>query len=190
MDIVYRKLIRGDEHRYRDLYLEALQTFPEFFGNTFEEQSNLPKLPFEETISSGSDDSFIFGGFVGSELIAIAGFKRGDRKKTRHRGELVQVYTRRDFQGRRIGENLVRLTIETAFDLSGVRSIELSMIADNDSARRLYEKMGFETYSVRGDYFRLGERSWSQRFMEVSKEKYLEQRRLSNSHSMPAKIDV
>jgi ribosomal protein S18 acetylase RimI-like enzyme len=190
MDIVYRKLVRGDEEQYRRIYLGALRTFPEFFGNTFEEQSNLPKLPFENAIAEGSDDNFIFGGFVDSELIAIAGFKRGDRRKTRHRGELVQVYTSPDFQGRGIGENLVRLVIETALDLSGVRSVELSMIADNDLARRLYEKLGFETYSVRSDYFRLGERSWNQRFMEVSKEKYLEHRRLLDSQIMPAKIDV
>jgi len=152
--------------------LDSLKSFPEFFGTRYEEQSGVPKLQFEEAIEKGSEDIFIYGAFADKRLVGIAGFRRGDRPKTRHRGEVVQVFVDPDFQGRKVGESLVREVIDAAFALPGIETLELSAVATNP-VQKLYEKMGFETYVVRPDYFKLGEQSWDQRFMELRKERYL-----------------
>ena len=172
MEIIYRRLVRGDEKAYRHLHLESLKTFPDFFGTRHEEQAEVEKLQFETAIETGSEDNFMFGAFAGEQLIGISGFRRGDRPKTRHRGELVQVFVNPDFQGRKVGESLIREVMAAAFALPGVETLELSAVAKNP-VQRLYEKLGFETYVVRKNYFKLGDRSWDQRFMELAKEKYL-----------------
>ena len=172
MEITYRRLGPGDEKAYRHLHLESLKTFPDFFGTRYEEQAKVEKLQFETAIETGSEDNFMFGAFAGPQLIGISGFRRGDRPKTRHRGELVQVFVSSDFQGKRVGQSLIRKVIAAAFALSGVEILELSAVANNP-VQRLYEKLGFETYVVRKNYFKLGDRSWDQRFMELAKEKYL-----------------
>jgi len=172
MEIIYRRLGRGDEKSYRHLHLESLKSFPDFFGTRYEEQSKVEKLQFETAIETGSEDNFMFGAFAGAQLIGIAGFRRGDRQKTSHRGELVQVFVARGFQGKKVGESLIREVMAAAFALPGVEILELSAVANNP-VQRLYEKLGFETYTVRKNYFKLGDRSWDQRFMELAKEKYL-----------------
>ena len=172
MEIIHRRLERGDEKAYRRIYLEGLKSFPDFFGNRYEEQSAIAKLQFEDAIETASEDNFMFGAFAGERLIGIAGFRRGDRAKTRHRGELVQVFVDPRFQRKKVGESLIREVMAAAFALPGVETLELSAVANN-SVQRLYEKLGFETYVVRRNYFKLGERSWDQRFMELAKEKYL-----------------
>lgn len=169
MQIVYRRLVNGDEGAYRQVHLESLKTFPENFGTLHEDQASVTKLQFETFIETDSEDNFIFGAFSGDRLIGIAGFKRGDRLKTRHRGEVVQVFVNPEFHGNGIGESLLRLIVDAAFALEGIESLELSAVASNSSARRLYEKLGFETYGIRTNYFKSGDKYSDQRFMQLMK---------------------
>ena len=179
MEIIYRRLKRGDENSYRRLHLESLKTFPDFFGTRYEEQSKVEKLQFEAAIETESEDNFMFGAFAGEQLVGIAGFRRGDRPKTRHRGELVQVFVNPGFHGQKIGESLIREVLAASFALPGVEILELSAVATNP-VQKLYEKLGFESYVVRQNYFKIDGKSWDQRFMELAKEKYL-----SENHVLP-----
>jgi len=170
--IEIRRLKHGDESEYRRTHLRSLEVYPDHFGTLFEEQSAKPRLQFEDFVQNSDPDNFVFGAFCDTELAAIAGFRRGDRQKTRHRGEIVQVFVDPKFQGRNIGESLLRAVIQAAFSIPGIESLELSLVADNEKAERLYKKVGFETYGIRHGYFKQGEQSWDQRFMEMSKETY------------------
>lgn len=167
-----RRLGSGDESEYRRIHLRSLEIFPDNFGTLFAEQRAKPRLQFEDFIANNDPDNFVFGAFRGTELAAIAGFRRGDREKTRHRGEIVQVFVDSELQGRNVGELLVRAVVEAVFSNPEIESLELSLVADNDKAKRLYEKVGFKTYGIRHGYFKHGERYWDQRFMEMSRETY------------------
>ena len=173
MPIVYRRLQPGDESAYRRIHLESLKTFPDNFGTLYEDQAKVPKLQFETFIETGSTDNFMIGAFDEDKLIGIAGFRREVRPKTCHRGEIVQVFVKPEFHGQKVGETLAHEVIDAAFSLPGIESLELSAVADNSAARRLYEKMGFETYGIRSRYFKSGKNYADQRFMQLSKEKYL-----------------
>ncbi|MEP7077287.1 MAG: GNAT family N-acetyltransferase [Acidobacteriota bacterium] len=173
MPILYRRLQEGDGYAYRCIHLESLKVFPDNFGTLYQDQVNVPILLFETFIETGSKDNFMIGAFAEGELIGIAGVRREERPKTRHRGEIVQVFVKPAFHGQKIGETLVRKVIDAAFLLPGVESLELSAVADNSAARRLYEKVGFETYGIRNGYFKSGGNYTDQRFMQLSKEKYL-----------------
>ncbi|MEP6849134.1 MAG: GNAT family N-acetyltransferase [Acidobacteriota bacterium] len=173
MPIVYRRLQQGDGYAYRCIHLESLKNFPDNFGTLYEDQVKVPILLFETFIETVSMDNFMIGAFVENELVGIAGFRREERPKTRHRGEIVQVFVRPEFHGQKIGETLVRKAVDAAFLLPGIDSLELSAVADNSAARGLYEKIGFETYGIRSGYFKSSRNYSDQRFMQLSKEKYL-----------------
>jgi len=173
MQIGYRRLVRGDELEYRRIRLECLKRFPDNFGSRYEDESAIAVLPFENYIREESPDHFMYGAYASGELIGIAGLSRRDRKKTRHRGEIVHMYVDPDHRGQRIGESLLQEVIEIAFALDGIESLELSAVASNSSAGKLYEKLGFETFGIQKNYFKDGDRYWDQRFMQLSKERYL-----------------
>jgi len=172
MQIVYRRLVNGDEGAYRRVHLESLKTFPDNFGTLHEDQVKVPKLQFETFIETGSADNFMFGAFADDRMVGIAGFKRGDRPKTQHRGDVVQVFVNPEFHGNGIGEALMRLVVDAAFALPGIESLGLSAVASNTPARQLYEKLGFETYGIRNEYFKSGDKYGDQRFMQLFKTKY------------------
>jgi RimJ/RimL family protein N-acetyltransferase len=176
MEIVYRKLQPGDAGSYRLVRLESLKNFPDSFGSTYAEESITPRLKFETLIEQSSVNSFMFGAFCEGQLIGITGFHRAERRKTRHRGEIVQVYVDPKYRGQKVGENLVRMVVENAFEIEGIEQLELSVVANNSSATSIYKKLGFEIYGEQVNYFKDGARYWDQQFMELFKEKYLEER--------------
>lgn len=172
MQIIYRKLKSSEARAFRRVRLECLQNFPDSFGTLYEDEAPKAKLYFEEMIEQNLADVFFFGAFAGDDLIGIAGFVRGNRTKTRHRGELVSMYVNPDFHGQKVGENLLRALVKAAFELEGIEQIHLTVVADNLSAVRLYERIGFETFGVQENYFKSGERYWNQNFMQLMKENF------------------
>lgn len=173
VQIDYRKLKSAESGIFRHVRLECLQKFPDEFGSGFAEEVDKPKLFFEEIVERDSADSFFFGAFARGRLIGIAGFIRGDRAKTQHRGEIVAMYVNPDFRGVRIGENLLRALLEAVFQIERIESVELAVVAENARAVSLYEKIGFETYGLCQNYFKSGGRCWDQKFMQLTREQYL-----------------
>ena len=153
-EIIYRRLKPTEARDFRRVRLECLQNFPDSFGTLYEDEVGKPKLYFEDLIEQDTPDVFFFGAFAGERLIGIAGFVRGERTKTRHRGEIVAMYVNPDFHGRKIGEHLLRALLKAAFDLEGVEQAYLTVVADNHAASRLYERIGFETFGIQKNYFK------------------------------------
>jgi ribosomal protein S18 acetylase RimI-like enzyme len=145
---------------------------PEYFGSTYEEEVLNPKLKFETYIEQDLPGHFMLGAFEDNELIGLAGFDRAHRKKTLHRGALVQVYVDVKYRGQKIGERLIRKVLEDAFALDGIEQIELSAVANNQGAIRLYEKLGFKTYGIQPGYFKVEDGYTDQAFMYLIKENY------------------
>ena len=50
MSYLIRRVQPGESRAYRAIRLEALKSYPEFFGANYEEQVNLDKLYFEKTV--------------------------------------------------------------------------------------------------------------------------------------------
>jgi ribosomal protein S18 acetylase RimI-like enzyme len=98
--------------------------------------------------SSGESPDFFFasmvadgvfhGIFEGTALVAAAGTHLVAREEGA--AAIGNVYTRRDRRGRGLG----RLTTTAVLgELSGVETIGLNVRADNETALRLYESLGF-----------------------------------------------
>ncbi len=167
--IICRRLGPSDADDYRTLRLFCLRTSPEAFGSIYEEEVRKPKLAYERFIEDADPDHFIFGAFDGAQLIGIVGFARGDRTKTRHRGEIVQVFVHPDHRRQGVGEKLMCAVIAAAFAQEGVDQLELGAMADNHAAIQLYEALGFRTFGVHPSYFKVGGQSWDQQLMQLLK---------------------
>jgi RimJ/RimL family protein N-acetyltransferase len=172
MQITYRKLKPTEAKDFRRVRLECLKNFPDSFGTLYEDEVGKPKLYFEELIEQDTPDVFFFGAFAGDDLIGIAGFVRGERTKTRHRGEIAAMYVNPGFRGQRVGENILRALIDSVFDLEGIEQVHLTVVADNLAAVALYERIGFEIFGVQKKYFKAGEKYWDQNFMQLMKDKF------------------
>ena len=171
--IVYRLLNSTDRERYRRVRLECLTNYPDYFGDSYEEEINGDPSKFEKTFLLGDDHSFLYGAFSQGILIGISGFIHQKRIKAGHRGDLVQVYVDPSFSGQGIGSRLIELTIAKAFDNIFINQVLLSVVRSNDRAIKLYQKFGFVKYGVVENYFKMVNRSWTQVFMALTKQNYI-----------------
>ncbi len=71
-------------------------------------------------------------------------------------GEILAVAVAPAFQGRGVGERLMREIILEA-RRRGLRGLFLRTATGNRAARRLFKKVGFEDTDVRRDYYPLGQ---------------------------------
>jgi ribosomal protein S18 acetylase RimI-like enzyme len=82
------------------------------------------------------------------------------------------VYVDSNYRGQNIGEKLIRRVLEHAFTLDGIEQVQLSVIAGNQTAIKLYEKVGFKTFGVQLQYFKVGDAYMDQQFMQLFKSDY------------------
>jgi ribosomal protein S18 acetylase RimI-like enzyme len=169
MPITYHKLQPDEAALYRAVRLTCLQTEPDNFGTTYAEEAARPKLRFETFIEEPDDDHALFGAFDGAALIGLVGFVRQERTKTRHRGDIVQVYVDPRYRNQKVGEQLLRAVIEYAFALEGLEQLELGVVASNAAAIRLYEKLGFQSCGLHRNYFKSETGYTDDQFMQLFK---------------------
>lgn len=172
MPIRIRKLQPHESAIYREVRLACLKNVPQYFGSTYEEEVLNPKFRFETFIEDESPDHVMFGAFDAERLVGITGFNRMARQRAMHRGEIVQVYVDPNYRGQNIGEKLIRRVLEYAFTLEGIEQVQLSVIASNQTAIKLYEKIGFKTFGIQPKYFKVGSTYLDQQFMQLFKSDY------------------
>ena len=175
MKIDYRKIESSESKIFRSIRLEALKNSPESFGSIYEEEVGKSQLHFEGIIERGDfANIFFFGAFTDAgELIGIAGFTREIAVKSRHRGIIISMYVKPELQGRKVGENLLLAVLKEAFAIEVIEQIQLTFVAGNHSAARLYEKIGFKTFGVHKDFFKTDENYWDLQYMQLMKKDFL-----------------
>jgi len=96
------------------------------------------------------NDSFTLGAYVKNVLAGVASFARDgeDREKLRHKGMLSTMYVLKEFRGHGIAGKLLQEIIKRVKTISDIEQINLVVLTDNLTAKRLYEKFGFEKYGT------------------------------------------
>jgi RimJ/RimL family protein N-acetyltransferase len=140
--IEIRRLMQADAALYREIRLEALRVHPEAFESTLETEVAQPSGWFADRLAG----STILGAFCDPELVGVAGFAIQQGRKQAHKGAIWGMYVRSDARRAGIGRRL----IEAIFDLAHgrVELIQLSVIRDNEQARRLYASLGFLEFGI------------------------------------------
>ena len=135
--------LRADEPAlYRDIRLEALRTHPEAFGASFDNEAAQPLAFFSGRLAN----NVIFGGFQDQTLLGTAGFMLQSGAKREHKGMFWGMYVRPAARGTGLSRRLVEAVLDHA--RGRVELIQLTVVADNTVARRLYASLGFEPYGV------------------------------------------
>jgi len=138
--IQIRRLAKADAALYRNIRLDSLRCNPEAFGSTFDAEQAQPLSWFAERLGN----SEVFGAFSGAELSGIAGFYIQSGQKMAHKGVLWGMYVRADARKSGIGRKLAEAILEAA--RRSVELIQLTVVTENEPARRLYASLGFVEY--------------------------------------------
>jgi ribosomal protein S18 acetylase RimI-like enzyme len=157
-EIEIRRLTAADAVRYREIRLEALKLAPEAFSSTFAAE-NAESLAW---FAARLDNSAVFAAVCGEVLLGIAAFlpKRG---KETHKGLLVGMYVRAAARNRGIGRRLAEAVVEHARE--NVEILQLSVVVDNHTARRLYAGFGFVEYGIESRALKQDGRYWDEVLM-------------------------
>ncbi|WP_339785007.1 GNAT family N-acetyltransferase [Paenibacillus sp. FSL R7-0313] len=143
-----RNIQRDEADIYWPLRLEALKTHPEAFGASFELSIQIPMNEVQERIHNEPDD-YILGAYTEEGILAgMMGFKREHGLKLRHKGMIWGVYVAPPYRGSGLASRLLREVLDRGRHLEGIKQINLSVVTTNESARRLYERYGFEVYGI------------------------------------------
>ncbi|MFE7065103.1 GNAT family N-acetyltransferase [Sutcliffiella sp. NPDC057660] len=141
-----RKLQSSDAEKYFDLRLEALQTNPEAFASSYEEESkNTPEI-YQNRLEG--DFSYTFGAFEQEELIGVASLVLEQKNKIKHRANIYGVYVTPEKRGLGVARKIMEASIKKARQLEGVEQIHLTVTASNEPAKKLYQSLGFKTYGI------------------------------------------
>ena len=148
-----RRLGPEDTEAFVKVRLEGLQTDPDAFGATYEEEITRPMAEWQERLSQGPEgDSGYFGAFVGGELAGIIGYFRHRGLKARHKASVVSMYVREAHRGTGVAAALMQ---EERGDID---QVQLAVVTTNPGAVRFYEKMGFLPYGLEKRALKTGER--------------------------------
>lgn len=142
----YRILGVDDYQNYSNLRSEALATNPEAFGSTEIQEVDVRKPRYEAM--QKSDFNFIVGAFDGEKLVGMVGYMRSTGPKVKHKGHVWGVYVNPAYRGRKVGSQLLKMTVDKAFGETDIELIQLGVSFGNNNALILYANAGFDVYGV------------------------------------------
>ncbi|TAE30864.1 MAG: GNAT family N-acetyltransferase [Cytophagales bacterium] len=139
------ELTSNDHDRYKAFFMNGLHTHRDCFRISPDDEQTEP-FP-----TKGTADSFTLGLLTDAgELAGVVSFSREGqtRQKLRHKGLLFRMYVAASFAGQGLGQQLLEETIRRVQTQTDIEQIVLTVVSTNHSAKRLYEKMGFRSFSL------------------------------------------
>lgn len=144
-----RRLLRDDLDAMIALRRRALATDPDAFGASFGPVDDyVRRFTARVATAFDGDDDFVIGAFDREGLRGMVGCRRLEGIKARHRAYVWGMYVDGALRGHGIGRLLVEAVIARARSIEGVSVLELTVVADNASARGLYARLGFVAWGV------------------------------------------
>ncbi len=95
-----------------------------------------------------------FGAFNGQQLIAYCLLRQGEYLKNRHTASL-EIYVRPEVREQGIGLSLCQFSLNNIRQ-QGVKRVTLEVWANNPSALKLYQKMGFKLEGTCHKAYKIG----------------------------------
>lgn len=162
-----RILQESDAPLYQELRLNGLKANPEAFGSTYEREANFSIETVRERIKP-SQDKFVLGAFHDKgALMGIVAFVRDSGVKTSHKGHVFGMYVSEEERGQGIGKMLMLELIKKAQATAGLERILLSVVTNNEAAKRLYIAVGFQTYGLERRALKYEGQYWDEELMAL-----------------------
>lgn len=147
-----RPLTISDFVPYHALRRQALASDPFSFHTTMADWNGRTLAEHERRFrhTLNQPDTFILGaweeGEKGKQLVGMTAFERYQRERIRHKGYIWGVYLVPEQRGRGLGSKLFDTAVQRARESAGLRQIQLTVMAHNDHALRLYQSRGFQIF--------------------------------------------
>lgn len=152
MPVVFRRPVAADAERHLAL-LRALDVETRFL--LWEPGERLIDADaLRRHFSTLGEEAELLIADAGERIVGFLSAKRGGTRRLRHRADFsmgVLADCRKQGIGRRLLEEL-----EAWARRRGVTRLELTVMAHNQSARQLYERMGYATEGVKVGAIRIG----------------------------------
>ena len=154
VEVEIRQLSANDATRYKALRLLGLKTTPEAFGSDYAEDLQKSDAAWSATLTG---NRVFVGAFAGETLVGMANYERLPGSKLQHRAFVYGVFVHPDYGGKGIGMRVLDVIADRAAKV-GITQLHLGVGAENEPAKRLYTKAGFETYGHEPSAIRLPDR--------------------------------
>ncbi|MDW5415770.1 GNAT family N-acetyltransferase [Iodobacter sp. CM08] len=151
--MLIRKLTIHDAAALKAIRLEAVQNSPRSFWPNAEEIRARELDSFCQQLSDPYET--IYGVFLESNLIAIAGLKRYGLAKLQHKATIFGVYTQAMQRKQGIARRLLLILLDDVYSDPNIVQISLSVNIENQSAKALYISLGFEPYALEKNSMRV-----------------------------------
>ncbi len=141
--MLIRKLSGEDAAQFQAVRLEGLESSPEAFGASYEDEVELPLTVISQRLADG----VVFGGFGDNQTLdGVIGVFKNQSDKTRHIATIWGMFLHPAARGTGLSSQLLNAAIDEAS--RDCRSIRLSVVSTNEAARRLYQRAGFLEWAV------------------------------------------
>ena len=155
-DIIIRLLTPADTAAFCALRLRAILDSPSSFSSSREDELARTPVEHAQRIAGGLMHRG-FGAFDGERLVGFAGLRREPLRQLSHKALLWGVFVDVTQRGRGVARRLVNACIEQAETDPAIMQVHLSVNAENNAARQLYESLGFIVYGTEPRSMRVGE---------------------------------
>jgi ribosomal protein S18 acetylase RimI-like enzyme len=165
-----RILNEKDAEAFWKIRLRALQENPESFGASYEEILERGIAGTAQGLGrrEGAPENVTFGAFDDKgQLVGLAGFRREEETKKRHKGVIWGMYVPNELRKQGIGKALLEAAVEYAKSLPGLESINLAVVLTNKEARLLFVSHGFQSYGMERNALKLHDRYFDQELMTL-----------------------
>jgi ribosomal protein S18 acetylase RimI-like enzyme len=130
---------------FRVMRLDALRLHPRAYGSSYDEESEYTLDDFAARWPTAP--GMLLGAFADDRLIGFTGMQVPQKIKQRHKGFIYSVYVDAAFRRRGVAEGLMTAAIMAAHK-AGLRYVWLTVAAENENARQLYERLGFRRFGT------------------------------------------
>ena len=143
-----RQLSSSDAGKYWDLRLEALKQAPEAFLTSYEDAIKRENPIAQVARNFTDEENYTYGAFEGDELIGVVTLLQEKAEKIKHRANIYAMYVTPKKQGIGVGNALLTEAINKAKTIEVIEKINLSVVATNEAAKKLYSSLGFKVYGL------------------------------------------
>jgi GNAT superfamily N-acetyltransferase len=142
MRIECRRLGVEDAKSYQSLRVEGFRLEPRAFRYAPEDESGVTLAEVETRLRR----DHVVGAYGADELIGVGGLTCETGAKTGHKALLYGMYVRRAYRGAGASDAIMKELLDIA--RSRVEIVTLTVVSQNERARRFYERWDFRAYGI------------------------------------------